>query len=58
MTTYLEERIKWYDDNYRAGNALISDAQFDKLECNLFRVNPKAEFICNIKSKYNLLKKI
>ena len=32
MSTYLEERIKWYDDNYRAGNALITDNQFDQLE--------------------------
>ena len=35
MKTYLEERIEWYDDNYRNGNALISDKQFDQLEKNL-----------------------
>ena len=35
MSTYLEERINWYDENYRNGNALISDAQFDQLENNL-----------------------
>ena len=50
MTTYLEERLQWYDDNYRAGNALISDAQFDKLEANLFRVNPKADYFTNKKA--------
>ena len=35
MSTYLEERIQWYEENYRNGNALISDAQFDQLENNL-----------------------
>ena len=34
MSNYLEERIKYYDDAYRSGNALISDAQFDQLENN------------------------
>ena len=42
--TYLEERIEWYDHNYRMGTPLISDAQFDQLEANLFRVNPKADY--------------
>ena len=32
MSTYLEERIEWYDENYRAGRALIPDKQFDQLE--------------------------
>ena len=32
MTTYLEERLNWYDDNYRAGNALISDKQLTNLK--------------------------
>ena len=44
MSTYLEERIEWYDHNYRMGTPLISDAQFDQLEANLFRVNPKADY--------------
>ena len=44
MSSYLEERIEWYDYNYRMGNALITDAQFDKLEANLFRVNPEANY--------------
>ena len=38
MSTYLEERIEWYDENYRAGRALISDKQFDQLEKNLLRI--------------------
>ena len=44
MTTYLEERIEWYDHNYRMGTPLISDAQFDQLESNLYRVDPKANY--------------
>ena len=52
MSTYLEERIQWYDDNYRAGNALISDAQFDQLENNLFRIDPKCDYFI---AKNNLI---
>ncbi len=44
MSTYLEERIEWYDHNYRMGTPLISDAQFDQLELNLSKVNPKANY--------------
>ena len=44
MVSYLEERIEWYDHNYRRGNALISNQQYDKLEANLYRVNPKANY--------------
>ena len=44
MSTYLEERIEWYDHNYRMGTPLITDAQFDKLEANLYRVNPEANY--------------
>jgi DNA ligase (NAD+) len=35
MTTYLEDRLEWYDHNYRIGNALIADKQFDQLEKNI-----------------------
>ena len=35
MRSYLEERVKWYDENYRLGNALITDKHFDQLEKNL-----------------------
>jgi len=41
---YLEERIEWYDENYRAGRALISDKQFDQLEKNLLRIDPKCDY--------------
>ena len=44
MKTYLEERIEWYDDNYRNGNALISDKQFDQLEKNLLRTSPNCDY--------------
>ena len=44
MKTYLEERIEWYEYNYRNGNALISDKQFDQLEKNLLRINPNCDF--------------
>jgi len=44
MKTYLEERIEWYDDNYRNGNALISDKQFDQLEKNLLRTKPNCDY--------------
>ena len=44
MSTYLEERLEWYDHNYRMGTPLITDAQFDKLEANLYRVNPEANY--------------
>ena len=44
MKTYLEERIEWYDDNYRNGNALISDKQFEQLEKNLLRTNPNCDY--------------
>ena len=47
MINYLEERIVWYDDNYRNGNALISDRQFDHLEKNLLRTNPNCDYFKN-----------
>ena len=50
MSTYLEERIRWYDENYRSGNALISDAQFDQLENNLKRVSPNCDYFTNKKA--------
>ena len=50
MSTYLEERIEWYDENYRAGRALISDKQFDQLEKNLLRIDPECDYF-NKKNK-------
>ena len=45
MTTYLEEKIKYYDDEYRAGRALIIDKKFDQLERNLLRIDPKSDYL-------------
>ena len=50
MSSYLEERIEWYNHNYRMGTPLISDKQFDQLEKNLMRINPKADYFTNKKS--------
>jgi len=52
MSKFLEEKLKWYDDNYRQGNALISDTQFDQLENNLLRINPKSDYFI---AKNNLI---
>ena len=50
MNTYLEERIKYYDEEYRAGRALISDNQFDQLEKNLLRIDPECDYFTNKKA--------
>ena len=51
MTSSLENKIKYLDEQYRSGNALVSDAQFDQLEANLQRIDPKADYFI---SKNNL----
>ena len=50
MSSYLEERIKYYDEEYRAGRALITDKQFDQLEKNLFRITPDCDYFTNRKA--------
>ena len=50
MNKYLEERIEWYDENYRTGSTLIYDKQFDHLEKNLLRIDPKCDYF-NKKNK-------
>ncbi len=50
MSTYLEEKVKFYDQEYRAGNALISDKKFDQLENNLMRINPNSDYFTNKKA--------
>ena len=50
MTTYLEEKIKYHDDEYRAGRALITDKKFDQLERNLLTIDPKCDYFNNKKS--------
>ena len=49
MKTYLEERIKYYDEDYRAGRAMITDKQFDQLEKNLLRIAPECDYFTNKK---------
>ena len=43
MSTYLEEKINYYYDQYREGRALITDKQFEQLERNLLRIDPKSD---------------
>ena len=50
MTTYLEEKIKYFDEEYRAGRALITNTQFDQLERNLLRIDPNCDYFTNIKT--------
>ena len=50
MKSYLEERIKYYDEEYRAGRALITDSQFDQLEKNLLRIDPNSDYFTNKKA--------
>ena len=50
MKSYLEERIKYYDEEYRAGRALITDSQFDQLERNLLRIDPRCDYFTNKKA--------
>ena len=50
MTSYLEEKIKYYDDEYRAGRALITDKKFDQLERNLLRIDPNCDYFTNKKA--------
>jgi len=50
MTTYLEEKVEFYDQEYRAGCALITDKQFDQLERNLLRIEPKCDYFTNKKA--------
>ena len=50
MSIFLEEKIKYYDDEYRAGRALITDKKFDQLERNLLRIDPKSDYFTNKKA--------
>jgi len=40
----LEATINYYDEQYRLGNALISDEEFNKLERNLKAVHPDCDY--------------
>ena len=44
MGSLLEKNVKYLDEQYRIGNALISDKAFDQLERNLLRSYPKCDY--------------
>ena len=44
MTSTAEKNVKYLDEQYRIGNALISDAAFNQLEKNLLRTDPKCDY--------------
>ena len=50
MTSSLEKKVKYYDDAYRAGRALITDKQLDRLERNLLRIEPRCDYFTNKKA--------
>ena len=52
MGSLLEKNVKYLDEQYRIGNALISDKAFDQLERNLQRTNPRLDYF---DQKSNLL---
>jgi len=51
MSSILERDVKYLDEQYRIGNAIISDAAFDQLERNLLRTDPRCNYF---KQKNNL----
>ena len=44
MSQILEKNVKYLDEQYRIGNAIISDAAFDQLERNLLRTDPQFDY--------------
>ena len=44
MGSLLEKDVKYLDEQYRIGNALISDKAFDQLERNLLSTDPKCDY--------------
>ena len=44
LNKYLQQRIEYFDEQYRNGNALISNKKFDQLEVNLERIDPLADY--------------
>ena len=44
MKTYLKQKIENHNEKNRNENALISNKQFDQLEKNLERIDPKANY--------------
>ena len=44
MSSLLEKNVKHLDEQYRIGDALISDKAFDQLERNLLRTDPQFDY--------------
>ncbi len=44
MSSLIEKNVKHLDEQYRIGNALISDKAFDQLERNLLRTDPQCDY--------------
>ena len=44
MGSLIEKNVKYLDEQYRIGNALISDKAFDQLERNLLRTDPQLDY--------------
>ena len=44
MSSLLEKNVSYLDEQYRIGNALISDNAFDQLERNLLRTDPQLDY--------------
>tara|TARA_B100000965_G_C19586644_1_gene756062 strand:+ start:618 stop:1367 length:750 start_codon:yes stop_codon:yes gene_type:complete len=44
MASILEKDVKYLDEQYRIGNAIISDEAFDHLERNLVRTDPRCDY--------------
>ena len=44
MSSLLEKNVKYLDEQYRIGDALISEKAFDQLERNLLRTDPQLDY--------------
>ena len=44
MSSLLEKNVRYLDEQYRIGDALISDKAFDQLERNLMRTDPQVDY--------------
>tara|TARA_Y100001968_G_scaffold242871_1_gene226598 strand:+ start:8939 stop:9688 length:750 start_codon:yes stop_codon:yes gene_type:complete len=44
MASILEKDVKYLDEQYRIGNAIISDEAFDHLERNLLKTDPRCNY--------------
>ena len=52
MSSILEKNIKYLDEQYRIGNAIISDKAFDQLERNLMHTDPECDYFNDQKNLF------